>query len=702
MQLFAFLVCFIFCLTLRLRPCDSQSHHEGNFVHVGNVSRCDLQCVVVGSNFGKDMKKLITEYRLITLDLKFEQRVDKKCLNQTNVYNVTKPADIWTWLADNRDNPQKGKYISRQPIGNDGSVAWFRKSFEGQIEVRVLCDLRITTLNNTDNTPAPLNDLIALVIMKDVANSSGVLSYTGTILCYKESAKNGSFVCLDVIKSNVPVTWSQRALGIIPIPIAFILLWYSPIILCLFSPTEVNAVDGSCMIVLSGTCPVSIRSRISNLLSSKNSTGWKMGITLFFLLIFIAAIPVLAYTAYYFILNLSPSSQIYSLKIDSISEFLQFIQFTQFIFEFLSFCVAVTLLFTLRNLLTFCCSKLSIEVGWCLTCELFRDDKTIPHQGFLEELKQHLRMQPSMIWTCYKYCLILLKKYFLKFECRCLCYLVFVLVSPITLIVLVALLVVFPLPMITVSIFYSCPLSSFNAMVLLLYRPDINENRKMRKCCTIFYSSIGSSLLFGIFVLSFGTDVFLISVLSVEVTRGLLMRLPDYLPVATLVVVVAFYCWSCYSSFTRKYYNLALKLYKHYTKNAEHKQATSLRDYEAPVIPKGLFEKACKDIMPLREDIGLLVVRLLSLLTFFFVVFLVIIGTPDASDQVKAAATFFTALVPKIIEMVLSKDPRMANLDDELLDKKVKYIVDEYSNLAENKNDIIIQNVMGESAENSV
>ncbi|KAL9988867.1 hypothetical protein ACROYT_G003358 [Oculina patagonica] len=355
-------------LTLTLPSCKSQSQakrQQGiDFVRVGNESRCEWQCVVVDSDFGEDMKKLITEYELITLDLKFEQRVDDKCLNQTHLYNATKPASIWTWLTNN--NPSRGKNTSRQIIEDSGSVTWVRKAFEGQTEVQVLCDLRLTNDSTPNNAwAASLNDLIALAIMEEVANSTGGLSYSETILCYKESAKD---------------------------------------------------------------------------------------------------------------------------------------------------------------------------------------------------------------------------------------------------------------------------------------------------------------------------------VISVEVIRGILMRLPYYLPFATLLVVVAFYCWRCYNSFARKYNDLALKLYKHYTAHAqggEEKQINPMEE-KVPVIPKDLFKKACKDLMPLRKSIGLLVVRFFALLTFFFVVFAVIMETRDASDQAKATATFFTALVPKIIEMVLSKDPGMEKLDDELLDKKAKYIVDNYLTSTEN------------------
>ena len=50
-----------------------------------------------------------------------------------------------------------------------------------------------------------------------------------------------------------------------------------------------------------------------------------------------------------------------------------------------------------------------------------------------------------------------------------------------------------------------------------------------------------------------------------------------------------------------------------------------------------------------------MVLKLIPVLTFTIVIFVVIMETPDASDRVKATATFCTALVLKILEMLFSE-----------------------------------------------
>lgn len=678
---------FICSLILLLPPCESQSpgrlRHWANFVRVGSEIRCDWDCVVVDSEFGKAMKKLISEYRLVTLDLTFEQRVDQKCLNQTNLYNSTKPADIWTWLSD--DSDIRGKNMTKQSIGENSSVTWFRKSFEGQKEVTVVCDLRLTKDSAVNDTRPSLNDRIALVLMEEAANATE-LFYSGPILCYKESTKNGSYVCLDITSKadNISVRWSLRTLQVLPIPIAFALMLYSPILLWLFSPTEVHTENGQCVILLSGISPVGIRSRLSNFFFRRNmyTKWWKMGLTTLFIVVY-SAVGVALIHMLSWVLNLHLKSVF---------------NYVHFYFEFTIFCYVVSLLFTLRDVLSLWLNKLATEDGGCLICKWFGDDKTIVHQGFLEELKQHLSIQPSIVVRCFEVCLNLWETCFQFVRKSVDSIYLALFLFPITLVVVVPLLFILFLLMTTACIFFSCPLSSFNTSLVFPYIYKDDSGSRMRGMFRkIFYTAF-TFMQFSPLVMSFGMMVFLMTVVSLTVIRGILMHLPDYLPYATLVVIVAFYSWRCYSSFTRKYYNLLLKLYKHHKASAqgtEDEQVISFREDDAKVIPKDLFEKVCKKLIPLRESVGILVVKLLSLLTFTFVVFAVIMETPEASDRAKATATFCTVLVPKIIEMLFSKDAAMEELDDEIFDKKVKYIVDEYINSADNScnnNDSVVEN----------
>ena len=675
MQLFAFFACFTSSLTLLLLPCESKSSvkplNRRNSARIGNESRCDWHCVIVDSDFGKDMKKISTKYRLITMDLAFEQRVDENCFkNQTGFYNTTKPAVIWTWLTDNSQS-RAGKNISKESTGENNSVSWFRKSFEGQIKVTVSCDFR----PSNDSPPATnsINDIIAVVLLKSAANYTGGLSYSGTILCYKESVKNGSYACLNATASkasNISRSWPHLVLEIVAILVFIVLTMYSPIILCLFSPTEVNAEDGRCVIVLNGACPVGFRSRISNFFSTRNTIKWKFG--LIFSLYFISFTAVLAEEKISR-LFLPPLSS-HSKKTDS------FVGLFYLTFIFYGVCV---LLCSVRYVLSIWFDDLSMG-GQCLACKLFAD-KAIIHHGFSEELRQHLHIQPLIVVRCFTYCFNVVRKKLSFIKLTCLYIILLVVLAPLIAAVLLIALAI-TLVTILLSLLYSCPLLTLNALVLLPYGRTgtiVRHATKTQKVlCILLIYALFSQMAGNISGLVFYTTVF-----SLEVIRGILTHLPGYLPIATLVVVVSFYCWKCYSSFSRKYRNLALKLYKHggYKTNIQIDvgQQVNLEVDKVPVIPKDLFEKACQDLMPLTESISLLVVKLVSLLTFVFVVFAVIMETPDASDRAKAAATFLTALVPKIIEMVLNKDPGMEKLDDDVFDEKVKHIVKQYRSTTE-------------------
>lgn len=86
-----------------------------------NVARqaeksCVWDCKVVDSKFGLEMKTLISEFRLITVQLNYEHQEDKKCLNQKNLQNSTvKPAEIWSWLTG--DIPSYGgQNITQFPL----------------------------------------------------------------------------------------------------------------------------------------------------------------------------------------------------------------------------------------------------------------------------------------------------------------------------------------------------------------------------------------------------------------------------------------------------------------------------------------------------------------------------------------------------------------------------------------------------------
>ena len=127
-------------------------------------TNCAWDCKVVDSTFGLELKALISEFRLISLQLNCDQQVDEKCVKQKDLQNSSiKLAALWTWLTG--DNPsQGGQNMSEHSFIK--SNYWFRKLVERQIEVRVSCSLKpAVDLNGTETS---LNDVIAMMLIEEV------------------------------------------------------------------------------------------------------------------------------------------------------------------------------------------------------------------------------------------------------------------------------------------------------------------------------------------------------------------------------------------------------------------------------------------------------------------------------------------------------------------------------------------------------
>ena len=112
-----------------------------------------------------------------------------------------------------------------------------------------------------------------MVLMEEV-KKIGDLSLSETALCYKLSAKNGSYICLNLttnIAHNMdgfsPTYWVKTFYTVLFVIILVVAIWYFPFILYLFTPTEMKNA-GRVMIVLDKTSPQGIGSCIANILGS--------------------------------------------------------------------------------------------------------------------------------------------------------------------------------------------------------------------------------------------------------------------------------------------------------------------------------------------------------------------------------------------------------------------------------------------------
>jgi len=147
-----------------------------------------------------------------------------------------------------------------------------------------------------------------------------------------------------------------------------------------------------------------------------------------------------------------------------------------------------------------------------------------------------------------------------------------------------------------------------------------------------------------------------------------LLFFEEILPYVACSVLVLYYTWSSYSSFTNKYENLAFELFKHYKKSEdENFDARSLNSTDQVQvnigaenhdnlmkIPKDLFLMACEELMPIRDNVCVLVLKVTTIVTFVFLVFLTaMLINVGATPVMKALFTFLTGIFPKIVAIYI-------------------------------------------------
>ena len=598
--------------------------------------------------FGLEMKVLFSEFRLISLQLKHDQQVDEKCVNQTDLKNSSvKLAALWTWLTG--DNPSHGgQNMSQHSLIK--SDYRFRKLVEGQIEMRVLCSLKpAVDLNGTE---ASLNDVIAMMLIEEAAKFSD-LSHSEMAFCYKLSAANGSYVCVNITLTNTshnnPVTWEEQVFYALTLVVVFISLFCFPLLCFLFTPTKYrdNATD-EVMLVLHGTSPESIRSWIANKFCLDDVHGnfvkQKLKSLLYALILFLFT---LVFTA-----ALSKIQSFLFPPVTSLN-----IRITVELSAYFSTGPFVWLLMIRAIIRSRCFQKLSPGQP-CIICSVFGDKQNIVHHHEnsdyygRKEMEMHLLMLPSIIKRCFT-------QTYQFFDCCCPSSLgVKLLFSSLLFPVWITIYLVY----VVAVLLYSSPSATFYDM--LMYQNPQNRHKKGIIFSGFFETSF---LLSGAFIFVMSTAMKLLIIF-----RGCLLGLPNYLPYASLLAVTVFYVWKVYIPHPRKYNKLAFKLLEHYNKKqGDPEDCTRM-------IPKDLYDKACEKLMPLKKSRSKLIAAILAILIGIFAVFVTITEAPRLDDQTKALGTLLAILLPKIADMLFGEDPTVKKADDEDFDRKVASFVNEY------------------------
>ncbi|XP_020602044.1 uncharacterized protein LOC110041110 [Orbicella faveolata] len=599
----------VFCHTETLKP----SHHYNTTVDgLNDETRCSWNCTDIDSYLREEMKKIIAKNKIIRLAVKYE--VMDKCVDQTSG-NYIEHLQLW------RANKQPS--IFTKALESVVNLMSRTDSVEEHKEITAICTL--TPVNTTATEPTDYNGSSPIFSRSHLADLGVKFN---SIDCNTETTEN-SQPCINIIKSTGnnnstfkgPLKrdgWPEKVLVLLNIGFLTVFSYFSPAFLCLFSPTEITE-DNVHQIVLDGASPVSLRSLIGNYFFSKEDTIWHR-VRMFFLRAVV--LPLLyvgpAIFAKYRQQNMNPTFNVFGM-----SHFLHLFMIVSYV------CYYITAYRT-----SFTSAGSSGGSDPCTVCKRIKS-KTIICQGNLpKRIRNHLRIQPLILVKCSRLFIRLLLTYFKKcfllipytfefssfFFLRLFLFIVLLSASP----AITTILVIYILLLISLSLMRTIPVT-----ILASNRKcGVNVYFRHNRCLLL----LSNSVFFMIAMLaSLGSMLFLTFAgfgVAIAISLAFVLLLSEeILPFVACFVLVLYYFWSSYSSFTNKYQDLGFAIFKHYksykksqdiqvadmTSNTDSTQNAVGNQDNVMKIPKELFHMACEELMPIRESVCVLLLKIVAI-----------------------------------------------------------------------------------------
>ena len=655
----------VLCQAQALEP---PLHNNKPVDGLNDETRCSWNCTVLDSEFSEEMKTAIAKKKMIRLVVKYEKRVTERCVNQTSCNssgNITEHWQIWL--------PGKQLSVFTKALESVAKLLFDTDSNGDREEIRAKCALR--PVNMTAAEPTNYSGSFPIFSPSHLADLGVKFD---SIECNTETTDNLQ-TCINITKSTGDNSTNSKSLferGGWPLTVLHcfcylslaVFIHYSLAFLCLFSPTEVTE-HGVRETILQGASPVSVRSLIGNYFFSENDgTIWHKA-RKFCVRVVIMPLPFLGPAIF------ADVSFLGFLKLHSFQQFVIICGGCYFIQAlYISFFTAM-----------------SVQAKPCYVCKLVKP-KIFSCQDELPQLiLGHLRVQPFILvqsWRLFiqyilRYCKMSLnvlptcRVSFLNFFCVPV-YIIFLSTIPAVIIIL---LLVIPL-----LAFSGIVLSSPIVILCTIRNTAINVppfiDVAIRYFCTL-PATIGA--LYVLICAGIGTTIALLAGLQ-------LLFSEESLPYVACFVLVLYYAWSSYSSFTNKYQDLAFALFKHYKKSQDQKidvrvlnstdqvQEDIGADYEDNLIkiPKELFCVACEELMPVRDNVCVLVLKVTIIVSFVFLVFsIAVLINVGATPVMKALFTFLTGIFPKIVAIYIDGG-RQRELEAMVTGQRIPKILREY------------------------
>ena len=632
-------------------------------------TRCSWNCAIMDAHFLEEMKTKTAKKKVIRLVVKYEKRVNDKCVNQTSGNgsrgNVT---EHWEILLLGKQLSVLKKAL--ESVANMMSCS-DPDSVDELKKIMAICTLTPVSTKSTE--PTYYSGSSTNFFLYRLANLGVKLD---TIDCSTQM-KDNSQPCIKITKStgNNSSTfegllncsgWAEDFLFWLHVVFLLIFCYYSPTFFCLFSPTEVTE-DGVHQIVLDGASPVSLESLMGNYFFSKEDT-MRHRARMFILRAVVLPFPFLGLAI--FGEYLQQSKEFLTAEIFGVSHILQS--------RMIAYCVCYNILAFYGS---FCISR-RCKGSPCLGCRLVKSKTLVCQKNLPKNIINHLRIQPQIITHCWgvfmRHLLNYFKTCFLLIPSVCelsaatlllrwFLFVVLMSLSPAIIIILLMLMLL----LILISIILTSPLIVLCDIPGQLSKYAYNFNipclRRLFSC--FVFLSVGIPALLGISrLLVFAGVGMFIAFLSAFV----LLLSEESLPFVACLVLVLYYIWSSYSSFTNKYQELALALFKHVKsyKISRHSQVPGLspeiisllENTQTTVgnkgnvikIPQKLFYMACEELMPLRESVCVLILKVTILVSFVLLVFSsTILLNVGATPIMRTLMAFLTGFFPKIIAIYL-------------------------------------------------
>ena len=610
---------------------------DNSFSHSSEI-RCNWNCSVHTADLTaltREMKTSMATKELIKLGVRYEKIVDNKCANETSVYPSEYASEYCELCLVNKRPFQATTAIKR--LIND-----IFPDVE-QREIRAICSLSParTSVSFPMNYSSRSSTICHLITFEAAFDRIGYQAVEKDDLrsCINVTISNGTNSTKGALKQRA---WPSRVLICFSLVFITVFIHYSLAFLCLFYPTEILQ-DGVPYINLEGASPVSLRSLAGNSFFSRGEGVWHNTKT-FFLRVFIIPLPFL-FGAIYF-----------KYEIDG---FLEILSSLQSFFIESSFCYCIQAFYISFYF------KRPKKAKPCTVCKSVKPTILSCQDELPRLIINHLRLQPLIFVECWR----LFKRRLVNYVKTSASVIVSIISAPVRLSLFIILFLSIPVVIIVLMIAV-CLLtlmgilltSPVAALCSAQYRPS-NTKSKRRILLMNFLNLILSffPVMGAVILLLFSGLGTLLAVLNVFA----LSFSEEHLPYVACSVFVLYYIWSSYSYFTKKYHELALALF-YYNKNSrqnpvsyvphssnqlQNLPSTAGTDLEnIMAIPKRLFDVACEELMPLREGVCKLILKIILIVSSVLIVFtLTILSTSETTPLMKTLLTFLTLSSPKIV-----------------------------------------------------